>query len=142
MWHGFRNCISVDVGSTWTAALHGQQHYMDSSSTWTAALHGHTISLLRHNTWNAAWAVEAMLGGWGVGWGYGIHSNEEVEMVVREYSRTPLIRIANYPDRLGPSGKCIENSTKLTYLEITCYQIKYSTVLWLIELQIRRGRKV
>jgi len=49
---------------------------------------------------------------------------------------------AGYPDRLGPSGKFVQNSTKLTCLEITGYQIKYSTVLWLIELQIRRGRKV
>jgi len=37
------------------------------------------------------------------------------------YSRTPLtqmlvIRIANYPDRLGPSGKFVENSTQLTWL--------------------------
>jgi len=35
------------------------------------------------------------------------------------YSRIPLIRklvirIANYPDRLGPSDKFVENSTKLT----------------------------
>jgi hypothetical protein len=50
------------------------------------------------------------------------------------YSRTPLIqtlviRTANYPDRLGPSGKFVENSTKLTCLEITGYLIKYSTVL-------------
>ena len=49
---------------------------------------------------------------------------------------------AGYPDRLGPSGKFVENSTKLTYLEITGYWIKYSAVLWLLELQIRRGRKV
>jgi len=50
------------------------------------------------------------------------------------YSRTPLIRtlvirIANVPDRLGPSGKFVENSTKLTFLEITGYRIKCSTVL-------------
>jgi len=61
-----------------------------------------------------------------------------------KHSRTPLIRklvirIANYPDLLGPSGIFVDNSTKLTCLEITGYQIKYSTVLWLIELQIRRG---
>ena len=31
---------------------------------------------------------------------------------------------------------------KLTCLEITCYRIKYSTVLWLTELQIMRGWKV
>jgi hypothetical protein len=50
--------------------------------------------------------------------------------------------MANYPDQLAASGKFVEDSTKLTCLEITGYQIKYSTVLWLIELQIRRGRKV
>jgi hypothetical protein len=49
---------------------------------------------------------------------------------------------AGYPDRLGRSGKFVENPTKLTCLEITGYRIKYSTVLWLLELQIRRGRKV
>jgi len=27
------------------------------------------------------------------------------------YSRTLVIRIANYTDRLGPSGKSVENST-------------------------------
>ena len=64
-----------------------------------------------------------------------------------KYSRTPLIRKvvirnSNYPDRLGPSGKFVENSTKLTCLDITGYRIKYSTALWLVELQIRRGRKV
>jgi hypothetical protein len=55
---------------------------------------------------------------------------------------TLVIRIADYPDRLGPSGKFVENSTKLTFLEITGDQIKYGIVLWLVELQIRRGRKV
>jgi hypothetical protein len=49
---------------------------------------------------------------------------------------------AGCPDRLGPSVKYVENSTKLNCLEITGYQIKYSTVLWLLELQIRRGRKL
>ena len=63
------------------------------------------------------------------------------------YSSTPVIRTlvirnANYPDRLSPSDKCAENSTKLTCLEIIGYRIKYSTVLWLLELPIRRGRKV
>jgi len=53
-----------------------------------------------------------------------------------------VIRIANYPDRLGLSGKFVENLKKITFLEITGYRIKYSTVLWLTELQIRRGRKV
>jgi len=53
-----------------------------------------------------------------------------------EYSRTPLIRtlvirIANYPNHLGRSGKFVENSTQLTWLEITGYRIKYNTVLWL-----------
>jgi hypothetical protein len=52
------------------------------------------------------------------------------------------IQIANYPGHLGPSGKFVENATKLTCLEITGYRIKYSTVLWLLELQIRLVRKV
>jgi len=68
-------------------------------------------------------------------------------IITCRYSGTPLIRtqvirIANYPDRLGPSGKFVDNCTKLTCLQITGYRIKYSTVLWLLELQIRQGRKV
>jgi hypothetical protein len=47
-----------------------------------------------------------------------------------------------YPDRLGTSEKFVENSTKLTFREITFHQIKYSTVFWLLELQIKGGRKV
>jgi hypothetical protein len=48
--------------------------------------------------------------------------------------RTPLIwmqliQIANYLDWLGPSGKFVKNSTKLTCLDITGYWIKYGTVL-------------
>jgi len=46
---------------------------------------------------------------------------------------------AGYPDRVGPLGNTVENSTTLTSLEITGYRIKYSTVLWLLELQIRRS---
>jgi hypothetical protein len=45
---------------------------------------------------------------------------------------------AGYPERLDPSRKFVENSTKLTCLAITGYRIKFSTVLWLIELQMRR----
>jgi len=48
--------------------------------------------------------------------------------------QTLVIWIANYPDRFGLSGKSVENSTKLTCLEITGYRIKYSTVLWFLEL--------
>jgi hypothetical protein len=48
-----------------------------------------------------------------------------------KYSRTPHIWIAKYPDWLGPAGKSVNNSTKLTCLQITSYKIKYSTVLWL-----------
>jgi hypothetical protein len=54
--------------------------------------------------------------------------------------QTLVIRITIYPN--GLSGKFGENSTELTCLEITDYWINYSTVLWLIELQIRRGRRV
>jgi hypothetical protein len=75
-----------------------------------------------------------------------IQASFSVSTVKRD-SRTPLIRtlvirIANYPNRLGPSGKFVENSTKVTCLETTGYRVKYITVLWLLELQIRRGRKV
>jgi len=49
-----------------------------------------------------------------------------------------VIRTANYPDRLGPSGKFVENSTKLTCLEITGYRIKCSRVLWFLEIQVWR----
>jgi len=49
-----------------------------------------------------------------------------------------VIRVANFPDRRGPSGKFVERSTKLTCLQIAGYWIKYSTVL---EPQVRRGRK-
>jgi hypothetical protein len=65
------------------------------------------------------------------------------------YSRTPfnrtlVIRIANYPEQHVPSGKFVQIFTKvrLTCLEITGYRIKYSTVLWLLDLQIRCSRKV
>ena len=64
-----------------------------------------------------------------------------------KYSRTPVIwtpvtQIANYPARLDSLGKSVENSTKLTCLEITGYLIKYSAILWLLELPVRRGLKV
>ena len=55
-------------------------------------------------------------------------------------SGTPLIqmlviKIANYLDQLGLLGKFVDNSTKLTWLRIICYQIKHSKVLWLIKIQ-------
>ena len=52
-----------------------------------------------------------------------------------------VIRIAVYSDRLGQSGKFVENCTKLNCLETTGYHINCSAVLWLVELQIRRGRQ-
>jgi hypothetical protein len=36
-------------------------------------------------------------------------------------------RIAIYPDRLGPSGELVKNSTKVACLETAGYRIKYST---------------
>jgi len=53
----------------------------------------------------------------------------------------------DYPDRqldesACPFGKNVENFTKITCIEITGYRIKYSTVLWLLEFQIKSGRKV
>jgi hypothetical protein len=63
------------------------------------------------------------------------------------YSRTPLIRtlvvrIANRSDRFGLSGKFVNYSAKLTFLEITGYRIKYGAEMRLLELRIGRGRKV
>jgi hypothetical protein len=54
--------------------------------------------------------------------------------------RTVHLNYTYYPDRLGLSVKCVVNSTKLTCLEITGYRIQYSTVLWFLDLQIRRGQ--
>jgi hypothetical protein len=42
--------------------------------------------------------------------------------------RTLVIRTANYPARLGPSGNFVENSTKLICPEITGYVVQYSMV--------------
>jgi hypothetical protein len=75
------------------------------------------------------------------------HSNFSSGICHGTYSRTPPIRtlviqIADYLDRLGPSGKSVKNSTEISRLEITGYRIKYSAVLWLLELQIRRGREI
>jgi len=61
-------------------------------------------------------------------------------MLLVHYNST--YRDAGHPYRLGPSNKFVENSTKLTCLEITLCRIKYSAVLWLLVVQIRRGRKV
>ena len=61
---------------------------------------------------------------------------------ILQYSRNSTYPDAGHPDRLGPSGKFVQNSKKLTCLEIIGYRIKYSTVLWFLELKIRRGRKV
>ena len=52
-----------------------------------------------------------------------------------------LVQIADYLDQLGCWGKFVKNFTKLTCLEITGYQNKYSTVFWLLEPQIICGRK-
>ena len=75
------------------------------------------------------------------------HVNYREAGRIYNYSKTPLIlklviRTTNHADQLGPSGKFVENSTKITCLEITGYRIKYSTVSWLLELQIGRVRKV
>jgi hypothetical protein len=56
----------------------------------------------------------------------------------KKYIRTPVIQMqANWiANLLGPSDKFVEYSTKLTCLEITGDCIKYSTVYWLLELQM------
>jgi len=45
---------------------------------------------------------------------------------------------AGYPDRLGPSGKFVENSTKLNLPWNDRLSNQYSAVFWLLEFQIRR----
>jgi hypothetical protein len=109
---------SLEVVYRWTSVVHGRRQWTQHFTPQTQQL---DCSLDRRSSAWVWWS--------GLRWGYGIHNNEEVEIVVREYSRTPLIRtlfirIANYPDRLGPKGKFVENSTKLTCLEITGYRIK------------------
>jgi hypothetical protein len=61
-------------------------------------------------------------------------NNRNENRYIEQYSRTPLarmlvIRIANYPDWLVLSGKVVENSKKVTFLEITSYRIKQSSVI-------------
>ena len=79
----------------------------------------------------------------GYGVDFNIFSNSRLQIgLICRYSRLPLIRTSNYPYRLGPSDKFIDNSTKPTCLPINCYRIKYTTVLWLLEFRISRGRMV
>jgi len=59
-----------------------------------------------------------------------------------ELNHTLVIWITTYVDWLGTLSKFVQNSTIPTCLEITGYQIKYSIVLWLLELEIRNGQKV
>jgi hypothetical protein len=66
----------------------------------------------------------------------------EAELRKKEIQYNSLYQNTGYPDWLGPLDKFVDNSTKLTCLEITGYLIKYSTVLWLLELQMRHGKNV
>jgi hypothetical protein len=73
----------------------------------------------------------------------GLHANCRILSAVdlhisgRWLSRSPISQ-----NGLALRFKSVENSTKLTYIEIAGFRIKHSTVLWLLELQIRRGRKI
>ena len=69
-------------------------------------------------------------------------TNEELRNATKQIQIQYNSIYPEHPDRLGPSGRSVENSTKLTILDITSYRIKYTTVLWRLELQFRRGRKV
>jgi hypothetical protein len=68
------------------------------------------------------------------------HGNETSVLI--KYSRTDLYGRWLSGSVWSVGGKFVENYTKLTCLEIAGYRIKYSTVLWLLEHQIRRDRKV
>jgi hypothetical protein len=69
-------------------------------------------------------------------------SVEIMSMQNKSFQSSTTYPDAGNSDRLGPSSKFVENSTKLTCFEINGYRIKYGTVLWLVEFHIRRGRKV
>ena len=73
--------------------------------------------------------------------------SDNIKVFLSQYSGTPLIRTlvirtANYADWIDPSSKFVEGSIILNCREATGYRIQYSTVLWLLEIQIRGGRKV
>ena len=61
---------------------------------------------------------------------------------VQNLQQNSIYPNAGYLDQFGPSLKFVENSIKLTCVEISFYPIQYSTALWLLELPIRRGRQV
>ena len=69
---------------------------------------------------------------------HGVVHNHNSTLVFLTYTienplyRTLVIRIVNFPDRLGPSGKFVENSTKPHFFEFNGYLIKYSSVLWFL----------
>ena len=49
----------------------------------------------------------------------------ETKLELAQYNST--LPEAGYPDRLGPSGKCVDNSAKITYLQITDH-VRYSVM--------------
>jgi hypothetical protein len=76
-----------------------------------------------------------------------LHRLNKILTYFWKYSTAPFIGtlvvwIANYLNRLGTAGKFVDSSTKLTCLDFIGYRIKYSRELWLLELQIRCGRRV
>jgi hypothetical protein len=52
------------------------------------------------------------------------------------------VRHANYPNRLDPPGKFVEDSTKQTCLEMTGYRIMYNTALCLLSEAWSKGLDV
>ena len=61
---------------------------------------------------------------------------------MQDLQQNSIYSDAGYPNQFGPSGKFVENSIKVTCLEISIYRIQYSTALWLLEAPVRRGRQV
>jgi len=76
------------------------------------------------------------------GWGYGTPNEISLDYNKTPFTRVQVNRFSSHPVRLGLLGRFVDNSKIRTCLEITGYRIKYSTVLWCLELQIRLGRKV
>ena len=112
---------------------------------------------IEEQAWNSSFAL--LVAGLAIMFGFGTKTDWPLTQLLRCQGRTHEYALrygdghfsvtylrqnstypnAGYPDRIGTSDKFVENSTKLTCPEITGYRIKYSTQLWLVKLQIRRG---
>jgi len=89
------------------------------------------LSDQKDGLWKSGIFWHSLLRGFGSGW---------KDSIYLQQNSTYLD--AGYTDSLGPLGKFVENSKEIMCHEITGYPIRYSRALWLLELEIRRGRKL